>query len=305
MRGGKVEKLFMWVKGKHLSPNGDGTVLTGEGPKSFLYRLYGYEWIGWYPQFKPLRWLFEWEKIEGTEIVAHAPETIQFHYHTYLYGMRISGVEDSELIEMDYGLGVQLETVNILKTLFGTSSDPGDWNRKVRVGIFSRLRDFSSQPGRTFETITKMMTSGGTGPGTTPTDFVDSIMAANNPYYADGKMHDGLIESVGQKIKEVNLLSLSAPEEYVRQREEIKKAEQQAQAQAKANEAIRSKANAEADAEKARLTALAQGFEAVARAGGGAGAAMYAAEKLSQLKGTLVLGQGAGIAITPKNSESP
>lgn len=304
MRGGRLEKVWLWgVPGKRLSTTQFGKVIPGEAPQSLLYRLYGYEWIGWYPQCKPLRWVFAWEKVKGTEVVSHEPETVQYHYFTYLYGMKIAGVEDSDLIELTYDLGVQVETTDIVKTWFGTSSDPGDWIRKVRVGVFSRLRDFSGQEGRTFETITKTMTSGATNGSGTPTDLVDSIVAANKPYFADGQMNPGLDDSVGQIIKAVNLLGLTPPPKYVEEQQKIKAAKQDAQAQANANEAIRSKARAEGEAEKERLKGLAEGLDLVANAGNGNGSAMYIARELATTKGTLVLGQvpGANLNINPSN----
>jgi hypothetical protein len=309
MHGGTVDKMFHWKKGEHLCPSGSGEVLPGDFERSFFHRLYGYEWIGWYPIFKPLRWKFVWEKMNGDKVVPHDPEEIQLHFCTYQYGMEIDEVEDSNQNKLKFRLSVQLRTTNIRKTLFGTSSNPGDWINRVKVAIFSALRQYAGKEGRTFETIIKGLTKTG-GKLEADSELIEAIMAVNEMLVIGGKEYPGIRETVGQEIVEVKLVAIEAPAEYIAAQLAIQKAKQESEMKIASAAGIeaegKAKANVEeanlvakAKGEKAMLEAQAEGYGAIANVGNGAGATMYAADKLSQLKGTLVLGQNAGIAVTP------
>lgn len=313
MLGGHPAKFFLWVEGKRLDPSGDGEVIDGEFPKSFWYRLYGYEWMGIYPQNKRLEWQLKWEKTDGVKIIDVPIETIYLHYHTYLYGMTIPDVEDSAKTLIEYGLGVQLETTNLRKTLFATSANPGDWIKKVKLGIFSALRDFTGQKGRTFDSINEMQT-GSLDESGQFSEFQRRLFGVSDVIIdKDGRKQEGIKQSVGQIVKDVRLVYLKAPPEYIAGKLRIKTAEQKTAEQRAAAPGIVAEGKALAKVEKARLEAVAagekamlearaNGYGAIALAGDGAGAAMFAAEELSKLN-TLVLGQNAGISVIPDNSK--
>ncbi|MFO0718815.1 MAG: hypothetical protein U0522_02200 [Candidatus Paceibacterota bacterium] len=311
MHGGTVHKMFHWKKGEHLCPSGSGEVLPGDFERSFIHRLYGYEWIGWYPIFKPLRWKFAWEKVDGDKIVPHEPEEIQLHFCTYQYGMEIDGVEDSKQNKLKFRLSVQLRTRNVHKTLFGTSSNPGDWINRVKVAIFSGLLQYAGKEGRTFETIIKGLTTSG-GRIEANSELIQALMAVNEKVVIGDKEYPGIMETVGQEIVEIKLVAIEAPPEYIAGQLEIQRARQEAEMKLAAAPGIeaegKAKANVEeanlvakAKGEEAMLKAQAEGYGAIATAGNGAGAAMYMADKYSQVKGTLVLGQVPGVTLPLSN----
>lgn len=275
-----------------------------EAPRSFWNLHFGVEWIGlwqtvqtYHFKWNTLKWNAETEEAE----IFPRDEIVSSLFWRAQYAFLIVEVEDKNNLRLTLKVLVNLRTVNPYQTLYGTSGKPGDWIQAVAAAITAVIRDFVGK--ESYESLIGMQTEGDNSP------FIRAIKTLNTKCLNG---NDSLEDLYGQVIDSANMISVELSDEDMREitqekyRAEQKKlaAEQDAvrtitlgtaeatvrqknlEAEAAGKKAM---LKAEAAGTKAVLEATAAGYEKIGTAADGKGASMFAASKLSETKGTLVL----------------